>query len=124
LSAGSKGPPDAPSRGIAVLALDRAARAREPAAVARTPTGTTFFWPMVPRMAPPADYDFHNAELYLRLLLAEASGASEFEIARDVFLNVKTPCIRLASLAARSHLERAHWLFENRFLPLIWAIDD
>jgi len=82
------------------------------------------FWPLIPRTGPPSERDYRSTALYLRLLMAEANGATECEIARDVFLNVKTNSPRLAWLAARSHLERARWLFENDFLPLMWAMDD
>lgn len=100
---------------------DGAARPHESAG--RGKTGSVIFWPLIPRTAPPSDYDIRNLATYVRLLVAESNGAGEREVARDVFLRV-TPSDRLAGMAARSHLERAHWLFENKFLPLMWAIDD
>ncbi len=65
-------------------------------------------------------YDMAHLVLYLQLLDAYADGASEEEIAREIFGidPLKEPT--RAERAARSHLKRARWMRETgyRYLAL------
>jgi hypothetical protein len=63
-------------------------------------------------------YDKRNLGLFARLLHDEAEGASEADIARDVFGMGARLNSRRARLMVRSHMCRAHWL-ENNVFPLL-----
>ena len=65
------------------------------------------------------DYDRAHLLVYLRLLDAQADGASEREMCRIVLGIDPDDDARRASKALRSHLRRAHWISEKGYRDLL-----
>jgi len=82
------------------------------------------FWPLVPATEAIEERDFEKLPVYARLLLLDSHGALNTDMARAVFLGTETHNLRIALIAVDSHLARARWLFERKFEPLMWAMDD
>lgn len=77
-------------------------------------------WRICPWSDTVTEYDKQNIGLFYRLMHDESEGASETDIARDVFgLNVWFQSQK-TRLIVRSHMRRAHWLAENVFPLLGW----
>lgn len=65
------------------------------------------------------EYDEQHFVTYLRLLDAEADGASQAEMARIVLGIEPNEEPARAQCALESHLERARWMAEKGFLELL-----
>jgi hypothetical protein len=77
-------------------------------------------WHVCPWSETVTAYDKQNIGLFYRLMHDESEGASETDIARDVFgLNFWLQSQK-TRLIVRSHMCRAHWLAENVFPLLGW----
>ena len=77
-------------------------------------------WDVCPSGRALGDYDRRNVALFAWLLHDEAEGASEDDLARDVFGFAHRRYSAWARKVVRSHLERAHWLRDNAFPFLGW----
>ena len=91
---------------------------------ARSETSIVISWPKPPAIGEATEYDYRYVATYARLLEAEMYGASEAELARSVLLIDPAQKPRVAQIAVRSHLRRAHWLLDQGFGPLLWCLND
>ena len=80
---------------------------------------TSLFLDEPPSGPTPTDYDAANTKLYLRLLDAEAQGASWAEVVETIFgISVSAEPER-AERVHRSHLARAKWMTKNGYGGLL-----
>ena len=80
---------------------------------------TSLFLDEPPSSATPTAYDAANVKLYLRLLDAEAQGASWADIVETIFgISVNAEPER-AERVHRSHLARAKWMTKNGYSGLL-----
>lgn len=86
--------------------------------------GCVIFLPMVPSPGEVSDYDYRSLATYADLLEAERGGASEGDMARFVLHLDASQIPSVARIAVRSHLQRAHWLVDQGFWPLLWCLND
>jgi hypothetical protein len=77
-------------------------------------------WRVCPWSDTLTDYDKQNIGIFYRLMHDESEGASETDIARDVFGLSFWLQSQKTRLIVRSHMRRAHWLAENVFPFLGW----
>jgi hypothetical protein len=77
-------------------------------------------WHVCPWSDMVTEYDKQNIGLFYRLMYDESEGASETDIARDVFGMDIWFQSQKTRLIVRSHMRRAHWLAENVFPLLGW----
>ncbi len=77
-------------------------------------------WEVCPWSETLTEYDKRNIGLFYRLMYDESEGASEADIARDVFGLSFWLQSQKARLIVRSHMRRAHWLADNVFPLLGW----
>ena len=82
------------------------------------PDGTA--WDVCPWSVSVTEYDKRHIGLFYRLMYDESEGASEVDIARDVFGMSFWLQSQKARLIVRSHMRRARWLAENVFPLLGW----
>lgn len=77
-------------------------------------------WHVCPWADTVTAYDKQHIDLFYRLMHDEFEGASEVDIARDVFGIQFWFQSQRVRLIVRSHMRRARWLKENAFPLLGW----
>ncbi len=111
----------------------RSPESRKPAHAALSPQpgvhssladGNILLWPVNPNTLEITDYDYRHAQFYLSLLTAEAHAEDTQQIVRWLMEQVPSTSPKLARAIVSSHLQRARWLLDRRFFPLLWALDD
>jgi len=86
--------------------------------------GTLEFWPLCPKSVEVSFWDYQHVGDFILLLQAEARGASLDEMIGEFSRSARANSRKLARLTVRSYLERAHWLYDEKFWPLMWTFDD
>ncbi|MEJ0024482.1 MAG: DUF2285 domain-containing protein [Rhizomicrobium sp.] len=91
-----------------------------PAEAGESPVAAIRLWGPCPWSDALSDYDRRHIAIYARLLHDESEGASEAELAQEIFrIDPRANRDRMQRVV-RSHLQRAHWIADTLFPMLDW----